>query len=709
MPPILICLLLVALACPAGRAADRTWNGSADGDWFTAGNWLPAGDYPKGGDRVVVNSGSLLLTNATEWLESFTLTNATLTFTNWGAKLSASTVTISNGGSLTLPAAFSNAATSNRVWIACTNFTLDTGGTINADAKGFRQDNGPGAGQWVDWYGTGGGGHGGRGGAGKHNLDTTTGDGYGSGAAYGSTNMPTTPGSGGSSAPRVTQYGGHGGGAILIDASGSVIVNGKISANGGDATGASANGAPGGGSGGSIFITCATFGGNTNGWLQSDGGAGGIVATLGGGGGGGGRIAVNYTSLIGLPGIRFSAKPGTGWWSVDINSTANSSAKPGTVWFPDETLMNSILTVWGGLGGWLNGFNGFLHIGSGDTYTWTASGGFALTNSILGLPESCTWNIPGDLNIATGVVIVACGGALNCQGSLNLLANSRLIAYGGATNGLETLSGAFVGVSNDLTIASNAWIYPFSHHTNGGSVFFKAGGNVSITNGGGIDATGRGYGRTYGYGKGGNQTYSAGGGGHGGKGGRGVHANGNGAAGVAWGSSNAPITAGSGGGNQTTSIRYGNHGGGVVWIQANRNITIHGDILANPSTRPDSIGYAGAGAGGSIFLDCGGTFDGHGNLQADGGNYCASGATCGGGGGGRIAVWQGLGLTQRAKAWNNNLAGLRVAANFSATQYTGDFSVDYGTSVDVYPDANAAFPGTVAVISRFKGAIFSVH
>ena len=98
--------------------------------------------------------------------------------------------------------------------------------------------------------------------------------------SYGSYHAPTDIGSGGGGTS-----GGHGGGAIKITASGTVEVDGILSANGKDATG---SGPGGGGSGGSIQIICDHMDGV--GVITARGGKG----INGGGGGAGGRIAIHH-------------------------------------------------------------------------------------------------------------------------------------------------------------------------------------------------------------------------------------------------------------------------------------------------------------------------------------------------------------------------------------------------------------------------------
>jgi hypothetical protein len=108
----------------------------------------------------------------------------------------------------------------------------------------------------------------------------------------------------------------------------------------------------GGGSGGTIYLTCAAFDGSTNGVLQADGGSGRAnpnFTGLSGGGGGGGRIAVwiNVPQTLKdryLAGLDVSVfRDGTnrfflGTLSVSngpgyINSPDIGAAEPGTAWF----------------------------------------------------------------------------------------------------------------------------------------------------------------------------------------------------------------------------------------------------------------------------------------------------------------------------------------------------------------------------------------
>jgi hypothetical protein len=251
------------------------------GSWTNGAIWS-LGRRPVPGDDVTVKH-AVLLPRSTDYLSSFTITNATLTFTNWATALHAVTVIVQSNGTLSLPAAFTTSQMSNRVWVVCSNLTIAAGGMILADARGYLTENGPGRGYYngVHW-GCGGGGYGGKGGFGQ----------WGSGGATnGSMNEPLTPGSGGGGIDASANAGGNGGGAVRIEADGLVTVNGTVTANGANAV-RPGNMGGGGGSGGGIYITCASFEGSASGILRANGGNGIMGNGAGGGGGGGGRIAV---------------------------------------------------------------------------------------------------------------------------------------------------------------------------------------------------------------------------------------------------------------------------------------------------------------------------------------------------------------------------------------------------------------------------------
>ena len=270
----LVAAMLLGLAPVSPGALTNTWTGTAGKNWFVAGNWSQ-GHIPVDGEHVVIPNvaNDVLLTNSTALLGSFSITNETLTCSNWNTRIIATNVHIRNLGKLALPPPYAEGAMSNRVWVVCTNLVVHPGGQIDADYNGYMVAQGPGKGSQSGSNNNGGGGYGGRGG------DEAGGVG---GLPYGLTNAPVHPGSGGGRWTSSPLSNGSGGGVVLIGA-GNVLVSGTVSARG-----KSGNNYDGGGSGGSIYLNCQTFGG-TGGVLRVDGGEAGPA--YGGGGGGGGRIA----------------------------------------------------------------------------------------------------------------------------------------------------------------------------------------------------------------------------------------------------------------------------------------------------------------------------------------------------------------------------------------------------------------------------------
>jgi hypothetical protein len=162
--------------------------------------------------------------------------------------------------------------------------TVESGGAILADGAGYLSGAGTGFGRTYSTQPNtcgGGGGYGGPGGAGAN--PTAAG-----GATYGSMSDPHDPGSGGGGVAPLWP-GGPGGGGIQLIVTGTLTVNGRISANGGTPS----IGGAGGGSGGSVLLTCGALAGA--GSITANGGDGDASV---GGGGGGGRIAVNYSTNL---------------------------------------------------------------------------------------------------------------------------------------------------------------------------------------------------------------------------------------------------------------------------------------------------------------------------------------------------------------------------------------------------------------------------
>lgn len=182
---------------------------------------------------------------------------------------------------------------------------VDTNASLRADAAGYGLNNGLGAGH-VDAMGNGGGG--GYGGVGGASLFGAPG-----GMTYGSAGEPADFGSPGGMSPVLAGF-SQGGGAIRLQVTGTLALNGTISANGADGA---IEGA-GGGSGGSIWITTQKILGN--GSIVANGGTGEVWQ---GGGGGGGRIGV-YAATNFFAGT-IAALGGAGAWPGENGSLVEAA------------------------------------------------------------------------------------------------------------------------------------------------------------------------------------------------------------------------------------------------------------------------------------------------------------------------------------------------------------------------------------------------
>ncbi len=697
-------LALAGLLPLAGaRAETRTWaRASGTGDWFEASNWSPAQAPTNAGDSAVITNGYVLLTNETAALSAFSISNATLIFTNWITALRATNVTIRSGATLTLPAAFTNTQMSNRVWVVCSNFLLE--GTIQTAGRGYAggvgmnlPGNGPGGGPMVGSRG-GGGGHGGRGGVG---------DGPAGGVANDVTNEPSYPGSGAGTG-NGSASSGAGGGAVRIEAAGSVTINGAINANGTDGT----VGQSGGGSGGAIYIGCASFAG-TNGSLTAAGGSCAIASPISGGGGGG-RIAVVCSSVVQPLSVAFLAPAGSGMYSRTNTYWVNRGAVHGTVYLSNTNLVSATPA----------GLSGYIILPTSPTVELSD---LTQTNGVLGIPEGDTWTVAGNLTISgTGVQVQVSGSsfgtdtnagasqstALRCGGDLVLTNGGACYVWAGVTNGAEPAEcGALVAVTGAVRLANAAWIYPYSNPTNGGSVRFEM-GELAVDSISGINADGRGYRGTTagaGYGPGGGSIVGPGGdcGGGAGHGGKGGDSSAPGYGGAIYGSTNVPLLAGSGGGSRASGGGSGGCGGGLIWLQAAGGAAVDGTLSANGQ---DAGNYqAGSGSGGAILINCA-SFSGGSLavLRANGGTSVASGATQGGGGGGgRIAVWVDVPPNIRNRYLNDSSAGRAVGITTNWPQF-GTVSVASGAGKYAAPDPKAAYPGTVRFFQYIRGGRLGV-
>ncbi|MDX9868602.1 MAG: hypothetical protein RBT78_11840 [Kiritimatiellia bacterium] len=715
------------LALGEGRAETLTWVGGTN-DWQGAANWTnwvspAASRVPADGDTAVVTQARARvdLSQTSARLASLVISNATVSCAGWDTVLYATHLTVWKDGVLTCEGPFTHAAMSNRVNVVCENLRVENGGAIQTDGKGYAGGSGV---AYAAGQGPGGGGPGSgpslgggvffggsHGGSGRNGANLTalsigvTGYPYLATNTYGTAEAPLLPGSGGVGPSSVAAgyMGGSGGGAIRIEAR-SVMVNGRICANGSAPVGYSHASA---GSGGSVYITCVTLDG-TNGTVSADAGpsGGGL-----GGGAGGGRIAVAYApaeqSLLPVPTVAFSAAP-----SLSGGSNTTLPGDIGTLWFPDGRFFSPsrlftgqwmapepaelTLSDWTVSNVWVRLPVTNLTVAQALKVVGTDSGKHKLEfarpvtvqcgQTEISGAALCVGNVPLE-RTPTGRnphPRDAEGSSLLCAGDLALTNAARLYVYAGLfRSGQPEWCGAQVGVAGDLAVGTNCWIFPVAHPTNGAAPVFSM-RNLRVAAGGGFNADALGYsGGTGVYNKAtafgpGRATGGTHGAGYGGAGTPGYLTGSPGPGGV-YGSAEAPTAPGSGARAATSGFGadFGPYGGGSVQIRAERAVALNGVISANGGS---GIANYGAGAsGGGIYITCG-SFAGAASalLRANGGNGTYPHNLYGGGagGGGRIAVWRKRDLS--ASAASNSVSGGIGWLPNSATTNAAPGSVIYG-------------------------------
>ncbi len=273
----------------------KRWTAAAAGNWETAANWTPSG-APAAGDIVVFDPSSVQNCTVTTFTSGNGIVDGlgglyvetgysgTINFQNkpsqnvdpykiniTGEFIINSGIVTSDGDTTVLHGSLADGRGNE---YAVGSLVIGTNGNMNADAKG--KSNGPGL-KTTSEYG------------GRSANNSTH-------ATYGSYSQPVSLGSGGNS-----------GGAIKITSTGSVAVNGTMSASG---TGS------GGGSGGSIWITSASFSGN--GSVVTRSGSNGCCAPSSGGGG---RLAIYATGVWSFSGTESASKVVDGWNDAGGNGT----------------------------------------------------------------------------------------------------------------------------------------------------------------------------------------------------------------------------------------------------------------------------------------------------------------------------------------------------------------------------------------------------
>ena len=685
-------------------AQTRVWSGV--NPWETTTNWTPEG-MPSSNDTAIISGGTTLLANARSVANLIVTNGGVVLFTNWSTVLSVTgQVTVLSNGALRAAGPFTDTQMSNRIVLVCSDLVVATGGVITADGVGYAgsTNNGFGLGRGLYASRSSGAGHGGLGGDAIDNGSLR----LSGGTTNDAPDWPTLPGSSGGGYD-VTRLGGHGGGAIVINAT-NATVQGTISANG-----LSGGSYCGGGAGGSIRLSCTTLSGK--GLIAAHGGSGNANS----GGGGGGRIALIYTTLNGpLPRCEASAGngPANGWLRSPLPPFV-TPAGAGSLYISRTNdwlgaglpSLTNVQLIVPGFSSWtlpsLSLSNTIIRFEPG--FNLTIAGELKITSSNAGLIFTGDPGLNcGALSLDGGQLVTIGSTQLVCNGDLRLTNGGILAVQSALTSGVGTAYGTYVTVAGDVLIATNSWILPVSAWTNGGSVLFSL-KNLQINSGGGVDADSRGFDGGYmvnGFGPGGGLYHGnrGSGAGHGGIGGWSYWTAWCVAGGTNYGMTNGPSQPGSGGGG-VASRSGGGSGGGLVRVEASSDIRLDGIIRANGG---DGGGDCGGGSGGGITLICGGQFIGGstGRLLANGGN--GNGAQGGGGGGGRIAVWHD---TSPAQAVNALAAGRTTfIAETNYNKFAGIYSVSNGTGPGMPPDVHAAYPGTCYFLTLPKGgSIFTFY
>jgi hypothetical protein len=319
-----------------------------------------------------------------------------------GASYTFENVLISSNASLAL------GNSSGSLTLSANNLALMAGCDFIANACN-NYGTGPGQGLGsAPYYPGSGGGNGGYGG------NAATNSVPGGVASFGTQN---TPMNGGSPGGGYGQYsiGGYGGGAIVLNVSGMLQVNGTLSANGGNGVGTGG----GGGSGGTLDLTIGNLSGS--GIISANGGIG---ANSQGGGGGGGMIGINLTANFGSVTNSFN-----GTISAVGGGGANYGGA-GTIFIRTNSYNASIMIVDNG---------GNVGTNTGIAYS-SFQNGLILRNGAIGclnsslqdfsslLITSNAWLVPGQNSGGTV--------GLSCQGNVTIQAGGGIIAdtYGSAQN-----------------------------------------------------------------------------------------------------------------------------------------------------------------------------------------------------------------------------------------------------------------------------------
>jgi hypothetical protein len=304
----------IALYCTSdfftGSVTAYGGNGSGVGGAGTI--WTKTGTAATGSLRVVnwLRAASTPLPEDITQIDTLMITKSRLTIEH---PLIANTVTIGNQGEIT-----TTPGNVKRIQLSVAgDLLIEANGSIGVDAFGYAAGTGPGAPDACGW--PGGAGHGAHGGIGR--------DGCSGGPFCGSVTKPTIPGSGGAGPAPGSSCGGSGGGALRLIVGGTLTVNGTLTASAGIT-----NCQGGGGTGGSIWITCGSMEGSGSVRVRGGDGASDEDGRAAGAGAGG-RVAV-YSCDMTFPTTHIDVFSGFGYQ----HPNRELRAQPGTVFFGSSSV-----------------------------------------------------------------------------------------------------------------------------------------------------------------------------------------------------------------------------------------------------------------------------------------------------------------------------------------------------------------------------------
>lgn len=651
--------------------------------WDDPANW--DNGVPQTGDDVIItnlNSTTLLLDHTTPVFNSLFVQNGravpeanypqTILCTNWSTCLRANTITLGVGAVIKPAGPCYNETSPNRVWIAAETLTVSSTASINADLCGYKSKGWDGSGnipgQGPAWSA-----------AAKPGANTSAV--YGgenaylivpTAAPYGNAAEPELPGSAGGSNNNAA------GGAIRLDLTGTLTVDGQITAGA-----MSQYNQNSGCSGGGIWITCDKLTGSGKICANAVNcatrtGAASIQ-------GGGGRVAVHYNPTSQAAetacNVRIEALTSiyTDYGYAQNYGIENGKLKSfqyegydfgedciplqgfGTIWFPDDTLLKA--ASYRQNGGWK--FGGRL-VTETPIADLSFAGDMAFTNCQLFIEQpGLKVAFAGDVDVyGTGYYarremgLVFKGADVTVDGNMTV-AGARLGIEGGSmtVNGAVTQrkcvydkDGGFLGgeifaraaptntpnaygatltVNGDWNIEEGGVVRVECDRDNGAIVRIAANRNLRLAAGASINSDSAGW--KYGPGSAGNAYPGAS------YGGRGC---GSTVLKPTYGSEPEPLDPGSGGGNSYNYMYI--RGGGVVLLEVARRLDLNGTISAD-SNRAFVHSYLTPGSGGTVNIRAARIVGTTGKISAAGGHSSMNAAPAvaeqlAAGGGGRIAI-----------------------------------------------------------------------